>query len=547
MILNLNLGGQNMQVQSMPETLRYLSFHLLDIELMEHGAEAVHSKETAQSYTLLIIKSGSGSLYKDAVKLLFTNHSAFLLNPDHSYQIVSNDNECLVYYKVTFVITRINKLSQPEVYQQELFPSRSELRVYPLSQLIDMAEQLYENKENNEYLGPFHQNLRFMKLMGFVLEHNIFSDIKSSSIQAVERTIQYLQDHYTDKITVKFLSQLAGYPNGQYSAIFKELTGQKPLDYLTELRIKQSKNWLLQSNESLRHIAEKVGFTDEYYFNRRFRQMTGISPRQYAKAMDRQINVKDWAGHEVAIPSKPSRIIFYGNSMQDLLPLGIEPIEGGYEGGSFNREKASLIKPDLIIFDKDDEQEYKKVSQIAPTLQYNSHDSLEERLLILGKWFGKEQEARQWLNHYANNSDRMWKQLQTYIRAGETASVFVHHRGKSLFVMGKIGLTSVLYHPSGFRPVEKVNDMLGEEQAYKEITLSNIHEYAGDRIFMLCPSDPVSRRAMEETISSNSWKSIPAVRNGLVYLVDELTWNCVDAITISKLLNLLPTLLKHTS
>ncbi|MCR8658638.1 AraC family transcriptional regulator [Paenibacillus endoradicis] len=536
-----------MHVQSIQETLRSLSFHLLDIELMKYNTEAFHPKERVDSYTLLIIKSGSGSIYKDAVKLLFSSHSAFLLNPGNCYQIVSADNEDVQYYKVKFLITRINELSQPEVYKHELFPSRSELRVYPLSQLIDMSEQLYENKGNYEHIESFQQNLRFMKLMGFVLEHNIISERKPNSIQAIERTVQYLQDHYTDKITVKFLSQMAGYPNSQYSIMFKELTGQKPLDYLTELRIKQSKNWLLQSKESLRYIAEKVGFADEYYFNRRFRQTTGMSPRQYAKAMERQVSVKDCAGHEVAIPSKPSRVIFYGNSMQDLLPLGIEPIEGGYDGGSFNREKASLIKPDLIIFDREDEQEYKKISQIAPTLQYNSHDSLEERLLTLGKWFGKESEARQWLNHHANNSDRMWRQLQTYIKPGETASVFVYHRGKRLFVMGKIGLTSVLYHPSGFRPVDKVKDLLGEEQAYKEISLSNVQDYAGDRIFMICPSDPVSRRAMEETISSNLWKSIPAVRNGLVYLVDELTWNCVDAITISKLLNLLPTLLKHTS
>ncbi|MCQ6561814.1 ABC transporter substrate-binding protein [Paenibacillus mendelii] len=530
--------------------LRYLSFHLLHIELLNCPAGTALTEEVNEAYTLLICKSGSGTMYTDNETSLFTRHSAFLFIPGVSYQFKSDDDQTVQYFRITFIITRISRSAAPEAYREPLFPGRSELRVYPLSQLIDMTEQLYEgSRQEQEGIESFQHNLRFLKLMGFVLEHNMATDRKPGSIQAVERSIQYLQDHSTDKITVGLLSQIAGLPTVQFSAIFKGLTGKKPLDYLTELRIKQSKDWLLQSDESLRNIAERVGFTDEYYFNRRFRQTTGMSPRQYAIAMRRRINVRDWAGHEVTIPAKPTRVIFYGNTIEDLLTLGIQPIGGELwgQGRPFNTEKAASLKPDLIIYDKEDEREYEQISRIAPTLTYNSFRSLEERMLTLGEWFGKEQEARHWLNHHASSAERMWKQLGPHIRPGETASVFLHNRGKRLFTMGTIGLTSVLYHPCGFRPVQKVMDMLHAERAYKEITADTLHEYAGDRIFMLLPNSPESRRAMEETISSPLWQSLPAVRNGLVYLVDEDTWNCCDASTISKLLSMLPGLLRHTS
>ncbi|WP_456287583.1 AraC family transcriptional regulator [Paenibacillus sp. AK002] len=48
-----------------------------------------------------------------------------------------------------------------------------------------------------------------------------------------------------------------------------------------------------------------VGYTDEYYFSRRFRQITGMSPKQYADHMDVSKRVKDWTGHEVDTPWYP--------------------------------------------------------------------------------------------------------------------------------------------------------------------------------------------------------------------------------------------------
>jgi len=522
----------------------------LDIELLTCFTESLPAEESTESYTLLIGKSGSGEIEYAGKSSALSRHRAFLFIPGASYRIArSDDATAIQYFRINFIITRISQSAAPEEYKEDLFPDRSELRVYPLSQLMDMAEQLYGSRQDQDELESFQHNLRFLKLMGFVLEHNRVSERKPNSIQSVERTIQYLQDHYTDKITVRLLSQIADLPSAQYSAIFKEITGKKPLDFLTELRIKRSKDWLLQSNESLRYIAERVGFTDEYYFNRRFRQTTGMSPRQYGITMRRRVSVRDWAGHEVSIPMKPRRIIFYGNTIEDLLSLGIQPIGGDLWGNGhpFNTEKALSLKPDLIIFDKEDEREYEQISQIAPTLTYNSFSSLEQRMLRLGEWFGKEREAQHWLNHYANNAERMWRKLQPHLRPDETASVFVHHRGKRLFVMGNIGLTSVLYHPYGFRPTHKVDDLIHKNRAYKEITMNNLQDYAGDRIFMLLPTSAESRSAMEETINSPLWQCLPAVRNGLVYLVDENTWNCYDANTMNNLLNLLPKLLKHTS
>ncbi|MNI13977.1 hypothetical protein D3C73_672260 [compost metagenome] len=52
-----------------------------------------------------------------------------------------------------------------------------------------------------------------------------------------------------DSITVKQLAERANVSLWQYTPIFQKLTGKRPLDYLTELRISHSKTHLLESAE----------------------------------------------------------------------------------------------------------------------------------------------------------------------------------------------------------------------------------------------------------------------------------------------------------
>ncbi|RIE02460.1 AraC family transcriptional regulator [Cohnella faecalis] len=310
--------------------LRELSFQLRQVELVTCTPECVYAKKPADVHTLLVCGNGKGKLYKDDEVLLFSRASAFLLPPQASYQFKSSDDQPVECCKITFSVTRMDPSGSPKLFRDELFPHRNELRVYPSSQLMEMAEAIYRGEEQQEGMAYFEQNMDFLKLMNFVLRQHLPSDEdESSAVVAVERTVRYLQLHYFDKITVGQLERLSGLPSGQYSAVFKELTGKKPLDYLTELRIRHSQSLLLETNESLRHIAERVGFTDEYYFNRRFRQTTGMSPRQYAASMKGRVRVRDWAGHDVIIPAKPSRIMFYGETIEDLLALGIQPVGGG--------------------------------------------------------------------------------------------------------------------------------------------------------------------------------------------------------------------------
>ncbi|WP_337033031.1 ABC transporter substrate-binding protein [Paenibacillus illinoisensis] len=163
-------------------------------------------------------------------------------------------------------------------------------------------------------------------------------------------------------------------------------------------------------------------------------------------------------------------------------------------------------QPDLILLDSTNEQLYQRLSRIAPTLIYNSHANLEERMRKVGSWFGMEMDAETWIGSYHRRTEEMWSSIKPWIQLGETASVLVHHRGDRLFVMGNIGLAPFLYHPQGFTPVCKVQEALAAGRAYKEISTESISQYAGDHIFVMMPESDEAREATEKLFESEEWK-----------------------------------------
>ena len=543
--------------------LRSLLFHLADIQFIIRPSAGKSESITTEHHTILVFTNGTGCLHIDNNHFRFSPEKSYLVPPGASLQIESGCDSTLSYYQVTFTVIQVGK-QKHKTYTEDLLPGRREITAYPFSRLMHLIEELYNEKHGRCELEWYKQHMRFQELMGFVFEHNLHSEHLFNPTQSVESTIQYMQNNYMKNITVKQLAQLANVPYWRFTPIFQELTGKKPLDYLTELRIKRSKELLLSSNEPLREIAHRVGFTDEYYFNRRFRQTTGITPKQYARFMRGRTRVTDWTGHEVEIPAQPKRVIYHGETFGDLLALGVEAIGGAFTwmhgtvyedqvhnvhdvGFPIDSEKSFTLEPDLIIVADTDEMKYDRIARIAPTVTFDSFAPLDQRLLTLGNLLGRQREAKQWLDMYNAQATAMWQQLRADIYSGETATVFIYEHGHRLFVMGTAGLSSALYHPLGFKPGDKIQKILDTGHGFMEIPAEQLSAFAGDRIFMLLSGNPTSRQAAKDMMNSSIWNNLPAARNGHSYVLEAAKWNSGDALTRERLLDMLPRLLRTSS
>ncbi|WP_028550319.1 helix-turn-helix transcriptional regulator [Paenibacillus sp. UNC451MF] len=93
--------------------------------------------------------------------------------------------------------------------------------------------------------------------------------------------IQYIQDEYDTELTLEGCASRLHYNPNYLGQIFKRETGSTFSDYLSQYRLILSKKLLVETNDQVQEIAEKLRFSNSQNFIRYFRKMEGMTPKQY--------------------------------------------------------------------------------------------------------------------------------------------------------------------------------------------------------------------------------------------------------------------------
>ena len=96
------------------------------------------------------------------------------------------------------------------------------------------------------------------------------------------RVIRQLVDERPElAFTEKDIAAAARTSPNYLSALFRRHVGQCFSDYLGEKRLSLAKDLLRDLTLSINEVSRKAGYDDPGYFARRFRQKTGLSPRDW--------------------------------------------------------------------------------------------------------------------------------------------------------------------------------------------------------------------------------------------------------------------------
>lgn len=97
----------------------------------------------------------------------------------------------------------------------------------------------------------------------------------------LKKATDYIDEHYSQKITVEELAALSGYSVSHFTREFRNSYGISPIQYLNHIRITHAKNLLRAGEHTITQIAQKCGFSNVYYFSAYFKKVTGLSPKEY--------------------------------------------------------------------------------------------------------------------------------------------------------------------------------------------------------------------------------------------------------------------------
>lgn len=143
-----------------------------------------------------------------------------------------------------------------------------------------------DDTEHLEFLYNYY-NLEDIESTLLSVTDHIFDALleqkRNTSAYLIEQVQTYLSQHLKENIILADLGEILGINYTSLSNLYSSATGQTIIEYLTLLRIARAKELLINTNKKIYEICTEAGFTDTKYFIKRFRQIVGITPKEYRK------------------------------------------------------------------------------------------------------------------------------------------------------------------------------------------------------------------------------------------------------------------------
>lgn len=103
------------------------------------------------------------------------------------------------------------------------------------------------------------------------------------NIHIIKKALTYMNNNYKNDITLENVAKHVNLSTTYFSKFFNKELNMKFSDYLNMIRIEESKKYLLDLSYNISDIAVIMGFSDQSYYSKVFKNYEKISPGKYRK------------------------------------------------------------------------------------------------------------------------------------------------------------------------------------------------------------------------------------------------------------------------
>lgn len=132
----------------------------------------------------------------------------------------------------------------------------------------------------------FKKNLVCLPQITSVI-YRIFAFVsKNQRVKLAKNKYTYIRtgiemlENNTDK-SIEEIAAICGVSEGYFRKLFREFSGENPIDFRLKHRIEKAKQMLMLDTFTVGEIAQELHFSDIYHFSKTFKKFTGISPQKY--------------------------------------------------------------------------------------------------------------------------------------------------------------------------------------------------------------------------------------------------------------------------
>lgn len=186
-------------------------------------------------------------------------------------------------------LTMIQKTYEEYDYSAIILSGYNEFEYAKQAIAMGVVEYLLKPVASDEMEKAIMRAIEQWKMRQYYHESNqmqILNDFLmplSSDDELVHRMIDYIQQNYMKKLTMKELSEVFSFSETHLNNRFKEVCKTTFNDYLNKVRIQKAIEIMQKKGDYIYEIAAECGFSDYKYFSVVFRKYVGCSPKEFLK------------------------------------------------------------------------------------------------------------------------------------------------------------------------------------------------------------------------------------------------------------------------
>ena len=285
LLLNLEDNTHNNKLNSIIESVKKLFAHDMDHINLNIGAGNIYKgldglRITHQEALSNIINEMNSDRILISNKLmqeysLINNIENTLFN-----YIMANYNEKTIeFLETTFKIHSKDSETYKQLLYSQIFSAFCKAIEVKNQKVPDFNDETKEEFKEQLFSKDEQDILDYFKFLAGILT----SDDASPTLKADISTImKYIQEHYTEDLSLEFLAQHYHMSSTYLSKYLKKHIGLSFKEYVTQLRIDRAKELLVKNPDmSIEQIGKSLGLFSPSAFTKMFKKSMGISPREY--------------------------------------------------------------------------------------------------------------------------------------------------------------------------------------------------------------------------------------------------------------------------
>ena len=247
------------------------------------------------SHQLTFVLRGSGTIIVNGIEQSVREGSVYLISRHCTHSLISKTGfeAASIFFYIDELTAQLHSLKEHPGFQSMFYLQPSWLSetnslsnilqldyegIYYVNSLLKLLfEEASSDQAGNETIVQSY----FIVLTVFLARQYGQINHVNKNVSSFYKITSYMNENYNKIITIEELLNLAKITNRQLRKMFNEEYGCSPMQYLIGIRINRACYLLAYSDTNITEIANSVGFDDSNYFSRKFKQIKGVSPRDY--------------------------------------------------------------------------------------------------------------------------------------------------------------------------------------------------------------------------------------------------------------------------